>query len=315
MTNCPYRGRTGHCLLDLLAALPALEGLIRLRTRVAGIAGTGLLKHEHIGTETRAATTFTLLLDTPAEDTAEADLVLDCTGTYSHPNTLGPSGIPAPANAPSPSASPHPPEHQRPRPLGGHRPACPCRKSAQPRPATSPPCTAPVSGGRCAVRRPTGPPSDDTLPSRQHLWTPPRPSPRTTTPGHLHTGIHLQPDPDGDDPRIPRHRGGPARDRLRPRRGTDRLHRRRLPLPAVAGPRVLATGAPMNLSATLLGSAGGDCLTQPSVGIEALRNPDRTSSSWAPRPTAASTPSCCAPATSRSTSFRFERHPSVKNPG
>lgn len=30
----------------------------------------------------------------------------------------------------------------------------------------------------------------------------------------------------------------------------------------------------MNLSAALLGSAGGDCLTQPSAGIEALRNPE-----------------------------------------
>ena len=35
-----------------------------------------------------------------------------------------------------------------------------------------------------------------------------------------------------------------------------------------------ATGAPMNLSAALLGSAGGDCLAQPSAGIEALRNPE-----------------------------------------
>ncbi|MHA6757105.1 hypothetical protein [Streptacidiphilus sp. PAMC 29251] len=35
-----------------------------------------------------------------------------------------------------------------------------------------------------------------------------------------------------------------------------------------------ATGAPINLSAALLGSAGGDCLAQPSVGIEALRNPE-----------------------------------------
>jgi hypothetical protein len=78
---------------------PATEspaGRIRLRTRVAAIARAGLLKHEQIGTDARAAAPFTLLLDTPdGEDTAEAGLVLDCTGTYAHPNTLGHGGIPA----------------------------------------------------------------------------------------------------------------------------------------------------------------------------------------------------------------------------
>ncbi|MBV7697355.1 hypothetical protein [Streptomyces sp. TRM70350] len=35
-----------------------------------------------------------------------------------------------------------------------------------------------------------------------------------------------------------------------------------------------ATGAPRNLPAALLGSAAGDCLAQPAVGIDALRNPE-----------------------------------------
>ena len=30
----------------------------------------------------------------------------------------------------------------------------------------------------------------------------------------------------------------------------------------------------MNLSAALLGAAGGDCLAQPAVGIDALRTPE-----------------------------------------
>ncbi|SDY04752.1 hypothetical protein SAMN05661080_02127 [Modestobacter sp. DSM 44400] len=34
-----------------------------------------------------------------------------------------------------------------------------------------------------------------------------------------------------------------------------------------------ATAAPMDLSATLLGTAGGDCLAQPAVGVDALRTP------------------------------------------
>jgi len=35
-----------------------------------------------------------------------------------------------------------------------------------------------------------------------------------------------------------------------------------------------ATAAPMNLSATLLDSAGGDCLAQPAVGVDSLRTPE-----------------------------------------
>ncbi len=64
-----------------------------------------------------------------------------------------------------------------------------------------------------------------------------------------------------------------------------------------------ATGAPMALSAALLsaGGAGADCLAQrpPASTSCAVRN--RTSSCWAPSRTAASTPSCCAAVTSRST--------------
>ncbi|WP_219418773.1 hypothetical protein [Pseudonocardia nigra] len=35
-----------------------------------------------------------------------------------------------------------------------------------------------------------------------------------------------------------------------------------------------ATAAPMNLSATLLDTAGRDCLAQPTVGVDALRTPE-----------------------------------------
>jgi hypothetical protein len=35
-----------------------------------------------------------------------------------------------------------------------------------------------------------------------------------------------------------------------------------------------ATEGPMNLAASLLGSAGGDCLAQVSAGVDALRNPE-----------------------------------------
>ena len=35
-----------------------------------------------------------------------------------------------------------------------------------------------------------------------------------------------------------------------------------------------ATSAPMNLSAALLGAAGGDCLVQESHGVDVLRSPE-----------------------------------------
>ncbi|MHA6757106.1 hypothetical protein [Streptacidiphilus sp. PAMC 29251] len=184
--DCPTGAELATRLLDLLAALPALEGRIRLRTRVAGIARTGLLKHEHIGTDIRAAAPFTLLLDTPdGEDTAEADLVLDCTGTYSHPNTLGDGGIPAPANAPSPTASPAPSRTPAP-PAAGREPSCSSAPGnpPRPRPATSPPCPAPASSGPYAARHPTGAPYRTTpCPAASTSWTPPGPSPTAPTTG------------------------------------------------------------------------------------------------------------------------------------
>ncbi|MBO8202253.1 hypothetical protein JW613_28790 [Streptomyces smyrnaeus] len=84
-------------LLDSLTRLTPLAGRIELSTRVLAVARDGLLKHEYIGAPERAAAPFRLLLDGPeGERAAYADTVLDCTGTYAHPNSLGDGGIPAP---------------------------------------------------------------------------------------------------------------------------------------------------------------------------------------------------------------------------
>ena len=71
---------------------------IRLGTRVLAIGREGLLKHEAIGSEERAARPFRLLLaDADGRETIEhADAVIDCSGTYGNPNLLGDGGIPAP---------------------------------------------------------------------------------------------------------------------------------------------------------------------------------------------------------------------------
>ena len=98
--TCP----TGaELVLEPIAQLPLVAPHVRVGTRVREIGRRGLLKHEEIASKRRAQTRFRLLLEQldGEESTAEADVVLDCTGTYSNPNTLGDGGIPAPGR-PSP---------------------------------------------------------------------------------------------------------------------------------------------------------------------------------------------------------------------
>jgi NADPH-dependent 2,4-dienoyl-CoA reductase/sulfur reductase-like enzyme len=85
-------------LLDPLAALPEIAPRLELRTRVVAAGRQGLLKHEEISTEERARRPFRLLVSGPdgREVVRRADAVLDCTGTYGHPNFTGDGGVPAP---------------------------------------------------------------------------------------------------------------------------------------------------------------------------------------------------------------------------
>lgn len=85
-------------LLEPLAALPELAAVLRTDMRVSGIARAGILKHEHIGSAARGARPFRLLLEGAAgrEWTEQAEVVLDCTGSYPAANALGDGGIPAP---------------------------------------------------------------------------------------------------------------------------------------------------------------------------------------------------------------------------
>jgi len=84
-------------LLEPLAALPALRGRLRLGTRVLAVGREGLLKHEAIGDPRRGAQPFRLLLSGPdgGEAIAHADAVLDASGSYGNPNSLGDGGIDA----------------------------------------------------------------------------------------------------------------------------------------------------------------------------------------------------------------------------
>ncbi|MEV7979002.1 NAD(P)-binding domain-containing protein [Streptomyces sp. NPDC086519] len=279
---CPTGGEFVTRLLQPIAELTELKSRIRYRTRVAAIARTGLLKHEQIGTKARAAAPFTLLLDTPdGEDTAKATLVLDCTGTYAHPNTLGDGGIPAPGErALGHRITRTIPDTTDPARWQGTVLLVGAGKSAQTaaRDLAALPETRPV----WAIRSPApdwGVVPDDTLPARQELVDASQAlADGTDERVSVHTGVHVQClIPDGDRIRV----------RLAGAAGTpDVLADHVVSLTGYTGDHTLyrqlqvhecyATGAPMNLSAALLAASGttADCLAQPAPGIGQLRNPE-----------------------------------------
>jgi thioredoxin reductase len=78
-----------------LASSAFIADCIRTETYVVGVGRSGLLRTDT--GERRAATPFRLLLRDKQgqETTAEADIVFDCTGTYSAPRFLGDGGLPA----------------------------------------------------------------------------------------------------------------------------------------------------------------------------------------------------------------------------
>lgn len=96
---------TGHELADavldpLWERSPVASGL-KLGARVIAVGREGVLKHEEIGAPARGRRAFRILLREPhgREWVEPADVVIDCTGKYGNPNTLGDAGIPAPGEA------------------------------------------------------------------------------------------------------------------------------------------------------------------------------------------------------------------------
>ena len=96
--ECPTGNDLAERLFEPLAALPEIARNLRLGTRVLGIGRQGLLKHEEIATAERGRRPFRILLadGSGREWTETADVVIDATGTWGNPNTLGDGGIPAP---------------------------------------------------------------------------------------------------------------------------------------------------------------------------------------------------------------------------
>jgi len=97
-SDCPTGGQLAEHLLEPLAGLPEIAPNLRFGTRVLSVGREGLLKHEEIATAERGRRPFRLLLadDFGREWTETADVVIDATGTWGNPNTLGDAGIQAP---------------------------------------------------------------------------------------------------------------------------------------------------------------------------------------------------------------------------
>lgn len=266
-------------LIEPLGALPEIRNRLILAARVVAVARAGLLKHEEIGAATRAARPFRLMIDTPdGEATGCADMVLDCTGTYSVANTLGDGGIPALGERGAAIVRTLP-DTSDPCRWAGLVVVVGAGKSAQSaaRDLSALPDTR-VEWIVRAEHPDWGEVENDSLPGRQRLVDTShalarggndRVTVRTAThvasleqqDGQVRVGIatptgpttYLQAD----------HVIG-----LTGYTGDASLYRQ------LQVHECYATAAPIALSAVLLGTESGDCLAQPAVGFDVLRNPE-----------------------------------------
>ncbi|MBW3611909.1 MAG: FAD-dependent oxidoreductase [Actinobacteria bacterium] len=284
--ECPRGHDLAERLLGPVADLAELRASLEVETRVVGIGRHGLLKHEEIATPARAERPFRLLLSGPGgrQRVAQADVVIDCSGTYGHANSTGDAGIPAVGEqqletrirrtVPHVAAEEQHWAGRRTLLVGGGH-------SAQTAAADLAALGRRVPGTEVvwAVRamEPTwGAVADDPLPERAALVE------------------QTQRLAGGDDPSV-RLVTGAVVESLAERDGRLAVTLRNGSSEAVVVDQVLsltgyvgdaelyrqlqvhecyATAAPINLSAALLGAAAGDCLGQESHGVDVLRNPE-----------------------------------------
>ncbi len=285
--DCP----TGHELvehvLDPVASLEGVAGSLRTGTTVVSVGREGLLKHEEIASRERAARRFRLLVrDGEGERVEHADLVLDCTGTYGCPNATGDGGIPAPGEAAlSEQIARHLPDLSRCESAwagrrvllvgAGHSARTAARDLAalaHRRPGTR------VVWAIRSPRPEWGIQPDDPLPERRRLSEEAAAIAEGASPAvSVLAGVVVD--------ALRKTDGGIEVD-LRTVAGAmetvgvDRV----LSLTGYVGDQSIyrqlqvhecyASGAPMKLSAALLGDASGDCLVQTSHGVDTLRNPE-----------------------------------------
>ena len=282
--GCPTGAQLADATDRLAAALPA--GTVRLSTRIEAVGRAGLVKSDEIGTPRRAHQPFRLLACHPdgSETVEQAQVVVDCTGSYALPNALGNGGVPAPGER----TLHHRIQRRIPDLNGGDRALYAGRKillvgagkSAQTaaRDLADLAASEPDTSVIWAVRSDNpswGEVAGDPLLQRQGLVD----LARKVAGGHvdrvqLHRGVCV----DG------LHEGTEGHLTVRLSDGTQVTVDQILALVGSVGDAGLhrqlqvhqcyATEGVMNLAAQLLAETGGDCLTQSAKGIEALRNPE-----------------------------------------
>jgi thioredoxin reductase len=285
--ECPTGRELAEHLFEPLAALPEIAPNLRLGTRVLAIGREGLLKHEEIASAERGRRPFRLLLADASgrEWTEKASIVIDATGTYGNPNSLGDGGIPAPGERIAddqirrsiPDFSREAADWAGKTVLvagAGHSAQTAVRDLAEL--ARQAPGTKVVWALRSADPS-WGTHDGDPLPDRARLAADARALADGASPAvETHRGVAIE--------EITR-QNGKLNVVLRNGAGTEEVQVDRiLSLTGSIGDHSLyrqlqvhecyATCGPMKLSAALLGAAGGDCLAQTSHGVETLTNPE-----------------------------------------
>jgi thioredoxin reductase len=274
-------------LLEPLAGLPELDGVVQRRTRVVAVGRDGLLKHDAIGHPDRRQRAFRLLVEDAdgRERVDSADVVIDATGTSGNPNRLGDGGIDAIGERSFDATITRAiPDLARVADRwagrttllvgGGHSAQTAARDLAAL--AESEPMTRVIWAVRSA-RPPWRAADDDPLPERAAL-------------NAAASGLLA-----GESPAVSVHLGTTV-GALRPRAGRVSVTLRNGSLEEIEVDRVLslvggapradlyrqlqvaecyATSGPIGLAAALLGeTGGGDCLAQVTHGPQTLRNPE-----------------------------------------
>jgi len=292
-TECPTGAELVARALAPLADHAGIAPHIETRTTVLAISREGLLKGDEIGTGRRASRPFRLLLAGPdgKERTTTADVVLDCTGSWGHPNALGDGGIPAPGEREAEAAGglvrriP-----DLPREAGAWAGRTTLLVGAGHSAQTAAGDLARLAEGThatrviWALRRPTAPwtvDPEDALPARAELARRARSLAAGASPVvEMRFGVVVE----SLRTLTP---GGRILVRLRDRESGDTEELtvdRVLSLTGSVGDASLyrqlqvhecyATSGLMKLAAALLGAAAGDCLTQQSHGVETLLSPE-----------------------------------------
>jgi cation diffusion facilitator CzcD-associated flavoprotein CzcO len=286
--GCPTGAELAERLLLPAAELPAVAAGLRLGTRVLAVGREGLLKHEEIASAERARRRFRLLLgDGDGREWVEhADVVIDATGSYGRPNSLGDGGIPAPGErALGDAVARAVPDLPREAAAwagrtvllvgAGHSAQTAARDLAEL--ARQAPGTRVVWALR--RREPAwGSPPGDPLPERARLAAAAAELAAGAAPAvEAWRGVTVE-------ALAPAASGG-VEVTLRNGGGGERLVVDQvLALTGSVGDHALyrelqvhecyASGAPMKLAAALFGAGGGDCLAQTSHGAQTLTNPE-----------------------------------------